>query len=61
VAVNERWLADDANLPALMRCLAFIAHVFEADRVQFGTLLPLNDRRLMHMGLDIDAVHGTLM
>jgi hypothetical protein len=60
VVVNERWLADDANLPALMRCLAFMAHTFQAQGVQGVTLVPLNDRRLVHIDLDSDAIHGIL-
>jgi hypothetical protein len=44
VKVDKQWLGEVAHLPALMRCLVFMAWHFQAAGVKSVTLVPLMQR-----------------
>jgi hypothetical protein len=58
--IDSTWLADDRNLPALMRRHVFMAASFQAAGVKGVTLVPLSNRRLIHIVLDTRVVFGLL-
>jgi hypothetical protein len=57
VKVDKQWLGEEVHLPALMRCLVSMAWHFQAAGVKGVTLVPLMQRRLIHIELESEAFH----